>query len=89
MAGSKPFKLGGAGKPAKVADRPRYNQAETNKKAVGDKTLVEAGQEEMQPDMELDSTAAEEGELDGERPCHKVANPWPAAKPVSHKPFKL
>ena len=99
MAGGKPFKLNGdaAGNASAAGanGRPRFSIAETNKHAVDEgETLIEAGQENMQPDMEIDSTRpAEAGQPHGEghpqRPAFPVANPWPAAKPVAHKPFKV
>jgi hypothetical protein len=97
MAGPRPFKLHDApdGRPAPVADRPRFNPAKTNEHAREEgETLVEAGQENMQPDFELDSSVPEEagqphGEGHVQRPAYKAANPWPASKPVAHKPFKV
>lgn len=78
---------------AKQAPRPKANHAETAKHAQDEgETLVEAGQENRQPDYEIDS--AEAGSMgmtdgDGQRPVYPASNPWPPAKPVAHKPFKF
>lgn len=80
---------------AKQAQRPRHNPAETVKHANEEgETLVEAGQESMMPDYEVNSaTPHEAGQSHGEghpqRPTYERANPWPAAKPVTHKPYKF
>lgn len=89
----------GDGTPAKVAPRPNFNAAKSAKHAADEgETLVEAGQENMQPDYELDSSTPEEaghGEDHPQRPTYARANPWPATdvpklgEAVKHKPFKF
>jgi len=73
------------------AQRRPYNPAKTAKHAMTEgETLVEAGQENMQPDGDVgDATPDEAGQEHCERPVYPAANPWPAAKAVAHKPFKL
>lgn len=100
MSGNRPFKLNGQGQSGNAStagdnSRPRYHAAQTNEHAVKEgETLIEAGQEAMQPDMELDTTTPDEvgqphGEDHPQRPAYRAANPWPESKPVAHKPFKL
>ena len=94
MAGGKPFNVGA--QPARTnpgasgqVQRKPYNPAETAKHAQADDvSLVEAGQEHRQPDGDVGGAPEQDSE-DGARPFHEPANPWPAAKPVAKKPFKL
>jgi hypothetical protein len=70
--------------------RPSFNQAEAAKIAATEgETLTEVGAEHMQPDGEIGAGAPDQGSEDGARPAYKPAIPWPAAKAVSHKPFKI
>jgi hypothetical protein len=80
---------------AKQAPRPRHNAAETAKHAQSEgETLVEAAAESMVPDYEVSSAVPHEagqshGEGHPQRPTYERSNPWPEAKPVAHKPFKI
>lgn len=92
MAGKVPFKVSepAAKNAAEPAQRAAKNPATTAKRAQDDgTTLTEAAAAGMTPDFEVDSNAPEEGKGDGARPTYPTANPWPPAKPVAHKPFKL
>jgi hypothetical protein len=93
--GRKPFAIDtGLGKPvAKEMTKPAVAEAQTARKAEGKKTLVEAAAEEMAPDYEVGSTVPKRMDPDqsgaGARPTNAPRLPWPAAKPVAHKPFKV
>jgi hypothetical protein len=73
--------------------KPAVKDAQTAAKAEGRKTLVQAAAEAMAPDYEVGSAAAKridtDQDGDGARPTHAPRLPWPAAKPVAHKPFKV
>lgn len=72
----------------KQAQRTSMNPAKTAKTAQAEgKTLTEAAVEDQSPDGDVGSMTPEEG--DGQRPVYPTANPWPAAKAVAHKPFKV
>ena len=79
----------------KQAPRPSHNDAETVKHAQAEgETLVEAGQESMMPDYEVDSATPKEagqgrGEGHPQRPTFERSNPWPPAEAVKHVPFKF
>lgn len=89
----KPFKVGAQParkNPGDQAQRVATNPATTAKKAQDNgETLLETAAGEMTPDFDVESNTPEEGKGDGARPTYPTANPWPEAKPVAHKPFKL
>jgi hypothetical protein len=88
----RPFKLGGteAGSNGPGRSPEPLNPAETSKRAVaGGKTLIEAGAELRTPDGEVGGLPEEGDGGDGARPESPPAIPWPAARPVARKPFKL
>jgi hypothetical protein len=73
--------------------KPAVNEATTAKKAEGKRTLMEAAAETMAPDYEVGSAAPQKMDPDqqgeGTRPTYEDRIPWPPAKTVAHKPFKL
>jgi hypothetical protein len=99
--GAKPFNVGGSAvNPAlrraavnPLPKSPAVQPAKTAALAEGKKTLVEAAAEEMAADYEVGSAVSEQMDPDqigdGVRPTYKAALPWPTAKAVGHKPFKL
>ena len=79
----------------KQAQRVPHSPAKTAKHAAAEgETLLEAAVEEAPPVGDVGSNTPQEagnehGEGHVQRPVYPAANPWPEAKPVAHKPFKL